>query len=46
MRSTSGMGIDKPAPNISPAATCLGIWSRVLAENTLRVPSAWSSTRL
>lgn len=27
-------------PNISPLATCFGIWSAVLAEKTLRVPSA------
>ena len=33
------------APNISPADTCLGIWSTVVAEKMLRVPSAFSSTR-
>ncbi len=45
MRSTSGIGIDSGAPNMSPADTCLGIWSTVLAVNTLVVPRAWSSTR-
>ena len=29
-------------PNISPAETCFGIWSTVLAEKMLRVPSAFS----
>jgi len=31
-------------PNMSPADTCFGIWSTVLAEYTFRVPSARSST--
>ena len=29
VRSTSGTGTDSIAPNISPALTCLGIWSTV-----------------
>ena len=32
VRSTSGTGTDSIAPNISPALTCLGIWSTVDAE--------------
>ena len=32
LRSTSGTGIERIVPNISPADTCLGIWSTVLAE--------------
>ena len=32
MRSTSGIGIDNAAPNMSPAETCLGIWSTVLTQ--------------
>ena len=28
----------RAVPNISPAETCLGIWSTVVAEKTLRVP--------
>ena len=32
VRSTSGIGTDRIVPNMSPAATCLGIWSTVLAE--------------
>ena len=43
MRSTSGTGIVSAAPNISPAETCFGIWSTVLAEYTFCVPSACSS---
>jgi hypothetical protein len=31
VRSRSGIGTDSPAPNISPALTCFGIWSTVLA---------------
>ena len=40
VRSMSGIGIDRPVPNISPAATWVGIWSTVLAVKTFRVPSA------
>ena len=32
VRSTSGTGTLRIVPNISPAATCFGIWSTVLAE--------------
>jgi hypothetical protein len=32
VRSTSGTGTDSIVPNISPALTCLGIWSTVDAE--------------
>jgi hypothetical protein len=32
VRSTSGIAMDMPVPNISADATCLGIWSTVLAE--------------
>ncbi len=28
------------SPNMRPQETCLGIWSALLAEKTLRVPSA------
>ena len=45
MRSRSGIGIDSAAPNIKPADTCFGIWSTVLAVNTLVLPSACVSTR-
>jgi len=44
VRSRSGTGMLSTVPNMSPAATCFGIWSTVLAENTFRVPSARSST--
>ena len=40
VRSMSGTGTLSPPPNMSPVATCFGIWSTVLAEKTLRVPSA------
>ena len=36
----------RPVPNMSPAETCLGIWSTVLAEYRFPLPSAWISTRL
>ena len=42
VRSTSGIGMLSGPPNISPLLTCLGIWSRVLAEKMLRVPAARS----
>ena len=45
VRSTSGTGTPSIVPNISPADTCLGIWSTVEALKTLRVPSALSSAR-
>jgi hypothetical protein len=45
VRSTSGIATDSPAPYISPLAISFGRWSTVLAEKTLRVPSALSSTR-
>ena len=45
VRSRSGTGTVRAVPNMSPALTCFGIWSTVLAENTLRVPSARSSAR-
>ena len=32
VRSMSGIGTPSIVPNISPAETCLGIWSTVLAE--------------
>ena len=32
MRSMSGIGMLSAVPNMSPADTCLGIWSTVLAE--------------
>ena len=32
VRSMSGTGMLSAAPNISPAETCFGIWSTVLAE--------------
>ncbi|SLJ82797.1 Uncharacterised protein [Mycobacteroides abscessus subsp. abscessus] len=44
MRSRSGTGTVRGSPNISPAATCLGIWSAVLAEKRFLVPSARIST--
>ena len=40
MRSMSGTATDNGVPNIRAEATCLGIWSTVLAENRLTVPSA------
>ena len=37
MRSRSGTGTLSPVPNMSADATCLGIWSTVLArEDVLR----------
>ncbi len=44
VRSTSGTGMLSAAPNISPAETCLGIWSTLDAVNTLRLASAFSNT--
>ena len=41
--STSGTGIDIGVPNMSPADTCLGIWSSVDAEKTFFVPSDLST---
>ena len=41
----SGIGMLNAVPNMSPADTCLGIWSTVLAEKMLRVPSAFRKTR-
>lgn len=40
VRSRSGTGMVSGWPNIRPLDTCFGIWSAVLAEKTLRVPSA------
>ena len=45
VRSTSGIATDSDAPYIRPFATSFGRWSTVLAEYTLRVPSAVSSAR-
>ena len=45
VRSTSGIGTESGAPNISADEISFGSWSTVLAEKTLRVPSALSSTR-
>ena len=45
VRSTSGTGTLSDVPNSSPQAISFGRWSTVLAENTLRVPSALISTR-
>ena len=44
VRSTSGTATVVPLPNISALDICFGIWSTVLAEKTLRVASALSST--
>ena len=46
VRSMSGIGTLRAPPNMCPAATCFGIWSTVLAENTFGVPSDWMSARL
>ncbi len=46
VRSMSGTATESQWPNISPEASCLGIWSSVEALNTLRVPSALSSREL
>ena len=43
VRTMSGRATDNQWPNISPLASCLGIWSSVLAENTFLVPSARAS---
>ncbi len=43
VRSMSGTGIVRPPPNNHDEVSSLGRWSTVLAENTLRVPSALSS---
>ena len=40
VRSRSGTVNANGLPNRYPQATCLGIWSSVLAVYTLRVPSA------
>ena len=45
MRSTSGMGIESGAPNISALEISFGRWSTVLAVKTLRVPSALTNAR-
>ena len=45
-RSRSGTGTLSRWPNMSPAETCLGIWSTVLAVKTFCEPSARSSTGL
>ena len=42
LRSTSGIGTDSIAPNISPADICFGIWSTVDAEYTFCEPSTRS----
>ena len=44
VRSRSGTGMAWASPKSSPLETCLGIWSRVLAVKTLRVPSVDSSS--
>lgn len=46
VRSTSGTGTVVPVPNISAEASCLGVWSTVEAENTLRVDRERSSSLL
>ena len=46
VRSTSGTASVVPVPNIRAEASCLGIWSTVEAEYTLRVDSERSSTVL
>ncbi len=43
VRSRSGTGMALGSPKRWPPETCLGIWSRVLAVNTLRVPRAATS---
>ena len=43
VRLMSGSATDSQCPNISPLASCLGIWSSVEAENTFLVPSARAS---
>ena len=43
LRTMSGTGTDSQWPNIRPQESCLGIWSSVEAENTLRDPSALAS---
>ena len=45
MCSRSGTGTESPPPNIMAAATCLGIWSTVLALKTFCVPSALMKPR-
>jgi hypothetical protein len=45
VRSMSGIGTESGAPNSRPEESSFGRWSTVLAENTLRVPSALISTR-
>ena len=40
MRSMSGTGTDSAVPYIKAHATCLGIWSTVLAEKRCVVPKA------
>jgi len=43
VRLMSGRAVESQWPNIRPLASCLGIWSRVEAENTLRLPMARAS---
>ena len=45
VRSTSGIGTESGVPNISALEISFGRWSTVLAEKTLRVPSALTTTR-
>ena len=42
----SGTGIVLADPNMYPADTCLGIWSRVDAEKMLGEPSDFASGRI
>ena len=46
VRSMSGIGMLSAMPNMSPADTCLGIWSTVPAEYKFLLPTAWMRTRL
>ena len=43
VRLMSGSATVSQWPNIRPLASCLGIWSSVDAEKTLRVPNARAS---
>ena len=45
VRSRSGTGMAPGSPKRRPEDTCLGIWSTVLAEHRLRVPTDWMSGR-
>ncbi len=40
MRSMSGIGSDRPDPNMSAHEICLGSWSTLVALKTFRVPIA------